>query len=141
MPRQLCRIGLVCAALSLAAGCGKSKQAETIVRGQILYRGEPVSGGLIVFAPNPDRGSDGPVVTATLNDDGSFTLIGPDGQPVPAGWYRIAVAPKAGTVDVPTAVRPYPGLPAKYRNPGLSGLSAEVKSGNDNVICFDLDDS
>jgi len=141
MARQLCRIGIVCVALAVAGGCGKSKPAETVVRGQILYRGEPVSGGLVVFAPNPDRGSDGPVVTATLNDDGSFTLAAPDGKPVPAGWYRIAVAPKAGTVSVPTADRPYPGLPAKYRNPSLSGLEREFKAGTDNVILFDLDDA
>ena len=113
------------------------KPAETVVRGQILYRGEPVSGGLVVFTPNVDRGSDGPVVTATLNADGSFTLTGDDGKPVAAGWYRIAVAPKPGSIELPTAQRPYPGIPAKYRNPGLSGLTAEVKAGTDNVICFD----
>lgn len=141
MARQLRRIGIACAVLALVAGCGKSKPVETVVRGQILYRGEPVSGGLIVFVPNADRGSDGPVVTANLNDDGSFSLTGVDGQPIAGGWYRIAVAPRAGTVELPTAGRPYPGLPTKYRNPGLSGLSAEVKSGSDNVICFDLDDA
>ena len=141
MARRLCRTGLVCAALLALAGCGRSKAPETVVRGQILYRGEPVSGGLIVFAPNADRGSDGPVATATLNADGSFTLTGADGQPVPAGWYRIAVAPKAGSVEAPTAGRPYPGMPAKYRNPSLSGLNVEVKAGADNVICFDLEDA
>jgi hypothetical protein len=141
MARRLCRIGSVCV-LALVAGCGGgSKPSETIVRGQILYRGEPVAGGLIVFAPNPDRGSDGPVVTARLLDDGSFTLSAVDGQPVAPGWYRIAVAPKAGSVDAPTADRPYPGLPAKYRNPGLSGLEREIKVGTDNVICFDLEDA
>jgi hypothetical protein len=141
MTRHLCQIGIACLALTVAGGCGKSKPFETVVRGQILYRGEPVSGGLIVFAPNPDRGSDGPVATATLNDDGSFTLTFPDGKPVAPGWYRIAVAPKAGSVRVPTADRPYPGLPAKYRNPSLSGLEREVKAGADNVVLFDLDDA
>jgi hypothetical protein len=141
MARRLCRTGLVCAALILLAGCGRSKPPETVVRGQILYRGEPLSGGLIVFAPNPDRGSDGPIATASLNNDGSFTLTTDDGKPIAAGWYRIAVAPKAGSQEVPTAGRPFPGLPMKYRNPGLSGLTAEVKSGADNVICFDLDDA
>jgi hypothetical protein len=141
MARRLCRTGLVCAALVLLGGCGGTKAPETVVRGQILYRGEPVSGGLIVFAPNADRGSDGPVVTATLNEDGSFTLTGVDGKPIPAGWYRIAVAPKAGSVESPTAERPYPGMPARYRNPSLSGLEREVKGGADNVICFDLDDA
>lgn len=141
MARRLCPIGIVCLAVTIAGGCGKSKPAETVVRGQILYRGEPVSGGLIVFAPNPDRGSDGPVVSATLNDDGSFTLTAADGKPVAPGWYRIAVAPKAGTVRIPTADRPYPGLPAKYRNPSLSGLEREIKAGTDNVVLFDLDDA
>ena len=141
MARQLCRIGIVCAAFLVSAGCGGSKPPETVVHGQILYRGEPVSGGLIVFAPNPDRGSDGPVATATLNDDGSFTLTTSDGKPVPAGWYRIAVAPKPGSVEIPTAERPYPGLPSKYRNPSLSGLEREIKAGTDNVVCFDLEDA
>jgi hypothetical protein len=141
MARQLCRIGIVCAGLALLAGCGGSKPGETVVRGQILYRGEPVSGGLVVFAPNPDRGSDGPPLTISLHDDGSFTLTSPDGKPIPAGWYRIAVAPKAGSVSVPMADRPYPGLPARYRNPSMSGLEREIKAGTDNVICFDLDDA
>jgi hypothetical protein len=141
MPRGAFRIGIVCLAVTVIGGCGKSTPADTVVRGQILYRGEPVSGGLIVFAPNPDRGSDGPVVTAALNEDGSFTLTTADGKPVAPGWYRIAVAPKAGTVRVPTAQRPYPGLPAKYRNPSLSGLEREIKAGTDNVVLFDLEDA
>ena len=125
----------------LIAGCGKTKPDETIVRGQILYRGEPVANGLIVFTPDIDHGSDGPPVSAKLLADGSFKLDLIDGQPIPAGWYRIAVAPKAGSVETPTAERPYPGLPAKYRNPSQSGLLREVKSGTDNVFCFDLDDA
>jgi hypothetical protein len=141
MGRGAFRIGIVYLAVTAIGGCGKSKPADTVVRGQILYRGDPVSGGLIVFAPNPDRGSDGPVLTATLQDDGSFTLATPDGKPIPAGWYRIAVAPKAGSVRVPTAERPYPGLPAKYRNPSLSGLEREIKAEADNVVCFDLEDA
>lgn len=140
MVRQFFQIGIACLAVTVAGGCGKSKPADTVVRGQILYRGEPVSGGLIVFAPNPDRGSDGPMATAILNEDGSFTLTAPDARPIAPGWYRIAIAPKAGSVRVPTADRPYPGLPAKYRNPSLSGLEREVKPGADNVVLFDLDD-
>ena len=141
MTRRVCLIGIACAALFASGGCDRGKTGETVVRGQILYRGEPVSGGLIVLAPNSDRGSSGPVVTAMLNDDGSFTMTTLDGKPVPPGWYRIAVAPRAGTVDLPTVDRPYPGVPARYRNPGLSGLEREIKAGTDNLICIDLDDS
>ena len=96
---------------------------------------------MIVFAPNAERGMNGPLATATLGPDGSFALIGIDGKPVQPGWYRIAIAPKAGTVEMPTAERPYPGLPAKYRNPALSGLEREVKVGAENVFCLDLDDA
>jgi hypothetical protein len=123
------------------AGCAEKARPEVVVRGQVLYRGDPLAGGLIVFAPNPERGSDGPVLSAMVQDDGTFALAGPDGKPVPAGWYRIAVAPKAGTVDTPTPERPYPGVPAKYRNPALSGLEREVKPGAETVIALDLDDS
>jgi hypothetical protein len=138
MARRLFLIGMVCAAL---IGCNRSKPTDTVVRGQILYRGEPVSGGLIVFSPNEDRGSSGPVVTATLQNDGSFALAGVDGKPVTPGWYRIAVAPRAGTTAIPTAARPYPGLPQHFRNPSLSGLEREIKPGVENLVCFDLDDS
>jgi hypothetical protein len=138
---MLRRVLLIGTFAAIIAGCGKSTPAETVVRGQILYRGEPVSGGLVVFAPDSERGSDGPVIAASLQPDGSFTLTAADGKPLAAGWYRIAVAPKAGTVDLPTSQHPYPGLPAKYRNPSLSGLAGEIKPGADNVFCFDLDDA
>jgi hypothetical protein len=128
-------------AVGLIAGCGSNVKPETIVRGQILYRGQPIADGLIVFAPDVDRGTDGSLMTAKLLDDGSFKLISADGKPIPAGWYRLSVAPKAGSVDAPTADQPYPGLPVRYRNPALSGLQCEVKSFADNVFCFDLDES
>jgi hypothetical protein len=137
MARRLFLIGMVCAAL---VGCNRSKPADTLVRGQILYRGEPISGGLIVFAPNEDRGSTGEIVTATLQNDGSFTLAGVDGKTIAPGWYRIAVAPKAGTIATPTASRPYPGLPKHFRNPAISGLEREIKPGVENIVCFDLED-
>src|SRR4051794_13617882 len=128
MPRRFFLIGTVCLACLIPSGCGdKPPKPEVSVRGQILYRGEPLSGGMIVFAPHGERGMNGPLATATLNTDGSFTLVGADGKPVPAGWYRIAVAPRAGSVPLPTVEHPYPGLPAKFRNPSSSGLECEVK--------------
>jgi len=140
MARRLCPIATLCALLAVAS-CNKEKPPDTVVRGQILFRGEPVSGGLIVMAPNPERGSNGPMLMATLEPDGSFSLVGPEGNPVPAGWYRIAVAPRAGVQELPTAERPYPGLPARFRNPAKSGLEHEIKAGTENLICLDLDDS
>ena len=123
-------------------GCNSKRGAAvTTIKGQILYRGEPVSSGLIVLVPNLDRGSDGLLATGALQADGSFVVCCEDGKPVPPGWYRIAIAPQAGSVDTPTPERPYPGLPMKYRNPAFSGLEREIKPGIENLILLDLDDA
>lgn len=140
MARYLSPIGIFCALVAITS-CDRAKPPETVVRGQILFRGEPVSGGMIVLSPNSERGSNGPLLTANLEPDGSFTVVGPEGKQVPSGWYRIAVAPRAGIQDLPTATSPYPGLPSRFRNPAKSGLEHEIKSGTENIICFDLDDS
>jgi len=141
MDRRTYFLGIFYALVLVLTGCGdRQRSADLVVRGQILFRGEPLSGGMIVFSPNLERGSNGPLALATLQADGSFTLVGEEGKPIQPGWYRIAIAPKAGTIDLPTAERPYPGLPAKYRNPSKSGLEREIKAGMENLICFDLDD-
>ena len=127
--------------LVLIAGCGvQAPSPETVVRGQVLYRGEPVAGGLIVFTPDPDRGTDGPLASAAVQADGTFQFDAETARGLTGGWYRVAIAPPAGTVDVATAERPYPGLPARYRNPGRSGLTCEVKPGTEHFFPFDLDD-
>ncbi|HVK13842.1 MAG TPA: hypothetical protein VM597_34185 [Gemmataceae bacterium] len=132
---------LTAVVLALLAGCGTRTPApETVVRGQVLYRGEAVAGGLVVFAPNPDRGADGPLAAAAIQSDGTFQLDAESARGLTGRWYRVAVAPAAGTVDVPTAERPYPGLPARYRNPDRSGLACEVKPGTEQVFRFLLDD-
>jgi hypothetical protein len=140
--RNWLRATLVMLGANAAIGCGSKRGANTTtVRGQILYRGEPISSGLIVFAPNVDRGSDGPLATGVLQADGSFEANGDDGKPVAPGWYRIAIAPPAGSVASVTPDQPYPGLPTKYRNPARSGIEREIKSGVENLILIDLDDS
>lgn len=143
MPRRPWLTGTVCAIrLVILAGCGGSTQSpDSAVRGKILYRGDPVAGGLIVFSPNAERGTDGPLATAMIRDDGTYQLTADGGKPVPAGWYRVAIAPRPGSVEAPTPERPYPGLPPKYRNPARSGIEYEVKASADNIFNFDFDDS
>jgi hypothetical protein len=132
---------LTAVVLALLAGCGpRPPAAETVVRGQVFYRGEPVAGGLIVFAPNPDRGADGPLAAAAIQIDGTFQLDAESARGLTGGWYRVAIAPAVGTVDVPTAERPYPGLPTRYRNPERSGLACEVKRGTEQGFRFHLAD-
>jgi hypothetical protein len=130
-------VGLLALALAVASGCGPKAPAKTAVTGRVVYRGEPLNGGVIVFVPDEERGNSGPFVKATVLLDGTFAL----GADLAAGWYRVAVAPlPAAEPTLPTASNPYPGPPARYRNPQLSGLAGEVRPGADNSFEFVLDD-
>jgi hypothetical protein len=148
--RLLCRIDLMFVSfrrkltllliLPVLAGCGGKNEA-IIVKGVALYRGQPLSGGTVTFCPNPDRGFDGPILQGTVLEDGSFELQPLEGTKIRAGWYRVAIAPRAGSQDFPTPENPYPGLPLQFRNPKLSGLEKEIKQSGENIFHFDLGDS
>ena len=124
-------------AFSPLIGCGSKNSAKQTVKGRVWYHGEPLPGGTIVFVPDEERGSSGEMVKGTISDDGSFTLD----SNMPAGWYRVAIAPLPSASSVtPTVAAPYPGPPARYRNPQLSGLNGEVKKSAENAFDFQLDD-
>lgn len=126
--------------LPLLAGCS-GKNEPIVVKGFALYRGQPLSGGTVTFCPNPERGFDGPILQGTVLEDGSFELQPLEGAKIRAGWYRIAIAARAGSQDFPSAENPYPGLPLIFRNPVLSGIEKEVKEKAENQFYFDLGDS
>jgi hypothetical protein len=121
------------------SGCGSKGSAKVAVTGIVYFRGQPIKGGLIVFTPDLERGSQGPLFKGVIGSDGRFTLSSEESAAVAPGWYRVSIA--ANGPSVPTAENPYPGPPGKYRNPDLSGLVREVKPGSDNVFEFQLTDS
>ena len=127
-PRALLA-GLALAAL--AAGCGPPSARPAAVRGQVLLQGRPLIGGVVVFAPNRDRGNPGRVVMAKIDEQGNYAL-GRDGDPaVTPGWYRVAIAEPA---DLNLEASGYPRFPAALRRPDQSGVEREVTAGVENVI-------
>ncbi len=119
-------------------GCGSKPPTKIAVKGKVWYRGEPLPGGIIVFAPDAERGNSGSLAKGTIAADGTFSLA----PETAAGWYRVAVAPlPSDAATAPTVSNPYPGLPARYRNPNLSGLNGEIKPGTENTFEFNLEDS
>jgi hypothetical protein len=117
--------GLAVLAL-LVAGCG-GPPALVPVSGQVRYKGQPLSGGVIVFTPNLERGNRGALAFAEVGPDGNFTLT-TDGKPgCKAGWHRV-------TVSCAEA-----GVPDHYSDPGLSGQHVEVKAGGLGDLRIDLD--
>lgn len=105
--------------LALAAGCG-GQPALVAVKGQVRYRGTPLQGGTIVFAPDAERGGRGPLAVAEVGPDGRFELR-TKGQPGCApGWHRVTVAARKGS-----------RLPNRFRDPELSGQRVEVRAGKE----------
>ena len=130
--------GLAAAALLAAGGCGSKAAKLAPVRGRVFYKGGALSGGTVVFAPDPDRGGRGPLARGEIQTDGSYALLtGAEPGAVP-GCHRVTVL----AVEVRAApagqrfAEPRPLLPLKYSDPELSGLAREVKAGRDNE--FDL---
>jgi hypothetical protein len=135
---------LILALLALAfTGCGK---ATGDVTGIVKFKGQPLNGGSVIFAD-----SSGTLVQTQIGTDGKFTAQG-----VSVGNNKIAVyyvdnrineyaqeiasrgkgglqpmasMPKLDTSEMLT-------LPAQYSTPDKSGLSFDVKSGQNN---YDID--
>lgn len=127
--------------LLLIVGCEAESQTHVAVRGRVVYRGVPLTGGLIVFAPDTTRGSDGPLARAEIQSDGSYELHVEGATGVSPGWYRVTVMAleSAATSGNGTPAVPRSLLPDKYRDPELSGLVREVKSGQENILEFRLE--
>jgi hypothetical protein len=109
------------------AGCGGGNDVPETVAGRVFYRGAPLAGGTVVFAPDPEHGGDGPIAWGEIGPDGRYTLHTKEGEGISPGWHRVTFAAAAGTT-----------LPPRYGDPARSGQAREVKAGQANQIDFDL---
>jgi hypothetical protein len=116
--------------LLLLTGCSRQvPPAVGCVRGTVTFQGRPLAGGLIVFAPDRDKGNAGKPACATIAADGSYEL--PD--PPAAGWYKVALADPPGVFQGEWGL---PRFPTALRRPDRSGLEREVKAGHQHVMNF-----
>lgn len=127
-------------ALAVMTGCRKNETTPTNVNGLVTYQGYPLPGGIITFVPDAERGSRGALLIAPIQTDGKFSLLKEDGSSPTPGYYRVAVAPRAGAFPDATPEDPYPGPATRYRNPEKSNLSCQIKAGIDNKFDFHLVD-
>jgi hypothetical protein len=126
--------------LLLPLGCEPAKLA--LVRGRVCYKGVPLSTGTIVFAPDARRGTVGPMARSEIRSDGSYVLYTEGVPGATVGWHRVTVlAMEWRPEDGPDAAATMPRslLPDRYCDPELSGLSYEVRSGQENRIDWDLE--
>jgi hypothetical protein len=112
----------------LVMGCGRSQPSLAHVQGRVFYRGEPLAGGTIVFTPDADRGGQGPMAWAQIEADGHYRLSTDGRYGASPGWHRITIAAASSEK-----------LPARYRDPDLSGQRFEVRTDRPNRCDLNLD--
>lgn len=136
------RFAIVTATGLLIAGCsGGDPDAKRAVpvSGTVTYKGEPISAGRIVFQPDKGRPAEGEIT------DGAFSLSTyKPGDGAVEGHHKVGVvaveevpATKAGKAGNESTTKFL--VPAKYNDPGLSGLEATVPSGGSKEIKITLD--
>ena len=142
------------AALSVLVGCGGETElgGTAAVTGTVTHNGQPVEGATVTFSPT----GEGRAASGTTGADGRFTLttLMADDGAMP-GAYNVGIS-KTETQGAMTAEeseaylqqhnQPPPPpvtkevLPAKYKNPLQSGLTATVSEGTENNFTFELAD-
>lgn len=154
-------------ALLALSGCGgdgpmggKVELAEA--SGKVTFQGSPLVGATVQAIPK-----EGPLATGVTDAEGNFTLSTGPNKGVALGQIKVAVQaataananPASGAdpnnpQSMQEAMRKYQesqggsaskppkpaetGIPAKYSNAGTSGLTFEIKAGQDNVLKIDL---
>jgi hypothetical protein len=141
MPRFLfraCTVALFCV---LLAGCSdRPKLAK--VKGTVTLDGKPLPSGTVTFEAKGTRPATGKIVNGEIVEVTTFDT----GDGAPVGSHRVAVTANA---EANSAVVANPGesskgpkseymvgkslIPAAYNDPNTSGLTAEIKSGENTV--------
>jgi hypothetical protein len=118
------------ATLSLPACSSRSDLPELApVRGTVTMQGKPMSGVGVTFFPM----GKGPIATGNTNAEGQFVLMTSEpGDGASVGSHRVSL----GSAE--EGRRPSMAIPEKYDRPDSSGLTAEVKAGEENNFTFDL---
>ncbi len=129
----------------LAISACASEEPRGTVTGKVSVNGVPLSEGTIYF----ENTSKGVALTGQIKADGSFTLASHQGAGLVVGTYQVAISPEAMLMSAdeiplvgknprkPNDVKKSP-LPEKFYKTSTSKLTAEIKSGSNPPINFDL---
>jgi hypothetical protein len=119
--------------LLLALGCGRSHGdgAGFPVAGTVTLDGDQLTGGVVLFFPDPGKGNKSTSRPAgAIDAHGSYTLLVQWDESIPPGWYKVAVQAfeSAGGGNHPRSLRQRPPLliPSVYTRPETSNLEVEV---------------
>jgi hypothetical protein len=120
-------------AMLSAAGCGSSPPKGQ-VKGKVLLHGTPMRSGTVTFV-----GADGQEKLAPISSEGIYQIsdlavgeakIGVASRPpIPEGLKNFPGPPGPGPTTFPPPPEKAVEIPSKYNDPDKSGLTYDVKSG------------
>jgi hypothetical protein len=124
---------LLLAVAATASTQGQDRPHSGTISGKVFFRGRPLPGGTISFAP-----AKGKAVVVSLRGDGTYAAAR-----LPVGELRVAIEtesvapkpPRAKDAKTTPPPPPPPGgpryvpIPRKYGDLNTSGLTLEVKAG------------
>ncbi|MEA1950112.1 MAG: hypothetical protein U9N87_01920 [Planctomycetota bacterium] len=131
-------LSVVCAVLLLSAsGCGDGKLPLGKVEGKVLYKGQPLKFGAVLFQP-----LEGPPAKGRIQSDGTFVLgTYTDSDGAVLGRHQVQVRcftsqdPNAPPANANTEASLGKSLiPIKYVRYQTSGLREEVAENNEPVV-------
>lgn len=146
--RLLSSLVILGLAVMTNAGCGMLGGEPTgRVEGVLKYRGEPAIQGTAVMFMMSSKGLG---ALGEVEDDGKFVVKMAGTDQLPIGTYTVSVRPSTGPEMTPEEqmnialskkqpLDPGLGVPEKYRTPESSGVTFEVKAG-DNQFELDMQD-
>ena len=112
------------------------KRPTGSVRGKVTFKGAPVTAGSVRFVASENE-----AYGAELDADGAFAIA----AQVPAATYKVAISPPTQNPTMGPDGMPKPSegkgaenVPPKYSNAATSGLTAEVKPGDNSEFTFDM---
>jgi hypothetical protein len=128
---------LTAAVLVLAmTGCGGSRKPVVSVRGQVMFRGKPANGALVVFNPVGQTDPKAVRPQGLVGSDGTFE-VGTYGEKdgAPTGEYAVTVV---WLIENPRTKKEWSPLPTRYMAPDQSGLRVTIHDGPNELQPFQL---
>ena len=129
------RIGAVLGAslvLAFFGGCGSDRMRTAVVLGKVTYKDKPVPNGTVMFVPEK-----GPPATGEIQADGTYRLkTEGHGDGAILGKHAVIIAALEDmSKRLPEERTPLPApiIPAKYERTVTSGLTADVKAGENKI--------
>ncbi len=142
------RLVLICSALLLSVGCNKGPAVAEVV-GIVKFDGKPLPNVKIMFAPNPQKGTVGPISAGLTDDQGRFKLTCEDEREgAVVGWHKVVIiesgqnlyrTPRNGRRDDDEVVKVVkvkpkgPHVPDKYHTIAKTPLEEEVKDSKNDL--------